>query len=109
MHEHTFIQAIIRDIPNKDKVNGIEIELGELVGIEPEHLKEHLIKETSWNVNIVPTESKIICNNCSHKGRAKIKERLHDMVIFSCPECDSFTIEVLKGKDIKIKKVNYRE
>jgi len=84
MHEHTFIQAIIKDIPNKNKVEGIEIELGELVGIELEHLKEHLIDETKWDVKINKIKSKINCNECDYEGEAKIKERLHDLVIFSC-------------------------
>jgi len=108
MHEHTFIQAIIKDIPDKEKVVKVGIELGELVGIESEHLREHLIDETGWEVEIHNVNSKIKCLSCEYEGKAKIKERLHDMVIFCCPECDDFNTEVLEGQDIKIKNVTYK-
>lgn len=52
MHEHSFIQAIVSGIENKENVMGIVIEVGELAGIEAGHLKEHLVEETGWKVNI---------------------------------------------------------
>ena len=107
MHEHTFIQAIIKDIPNKENVIRVDIELGELVGIGLDHLKEHLVEETSWEVNIKNVSSKIKCSACGYEGQAKIKERLHDLVIFCCPKCKDFNVDVLEGQDIKIKNVVY--
>ena len=106
MHEHHFIQHIIKDIPDKDKVIGVEIELGELAGIEEKHLKEHLIDETGWDVKIIEKKSKIKCL-CGYIGAARIRQRLHDLVIYDCPECDGEP-EVLEGKDIKIMKVVYK-
>jgi len=106
MHEHSFINAIISPIKNKENVKQIELEVGELVGIEAEHLKEHLIERTNWDVNIKKINSLIKCD-CGFNGRAKIKQRLHDIVIFCCPECEE-TPEVLEGKDIKILKVIYK-
>jgi len=105
MHEHSFIQAIIEPIKDKDKVLRVELELGELVGIESNHLKKHLIDETGWEINIkeIPSEVKCICN---YQGPAKIRERLHDLVIFECPKCGKLPA-VLKGKDIKILRVVY--
>lgn len=108
MHEHTFIQSIIRDIPNKGNVLEVDIELGELVGIESNHLKEHLVEETGWNVKINNISSKIKCSACGHEGQAKVRERLHDLVIFCCPKCDDFNVDVFEGQDIKIKNVVYR-
>lgn len=107
MHEHSFIQKIIEQVPEKEKVIEIEIELGELVGIEPEHLKKHLIDETNWNIKITTIKSKIKCS-CGYSGQAKILQRLHDIVIYECPMCKNDILEVLEGKDIKITKVIYK-
>ena len=106
MHEHSFIQAILSPIENKENVKEIEIEVGELAGITPKHLKEHLIEETGWNVEIKARKSKVKCS-CGYKGQARIKQRLHDMVIYDCPECGKLP-EILQGKDIKIIKVVYK-
>jgi Zn finger protein HypA/HybF involved in hydrogenase expression len=105
MHEHSFIQAIIGNIGNKDNVSKIEVEVGELAGIEADHLKEHLEKETSWEVT-TSTRPAIISCKCSYKGSPKILQRLHDMVIFECPKCHAIP-KVKEGKDIKILKVTY--
>lgn len=107
MHEHSFIQSIIEQVPDKEKVVSVEIELGELVGIEAEHLKEHLIGEIGWDVKINAKKSKIKCR-CGYIGEAKILQRLHDLVIYECPECENDDVEVLEGKDIKIGKAFYR-
>lgn len=107
MHEHHFIENIIEQIPNKDKVISIEIELGDLAGIESEHLKEHLTFHTGWNVLISVVKSKIKCD-CGYVGEAHILQKLHDLVIYECPECGNDEVLILEGKDIKIGKVIYR-
>jgi len=105
MHEHSFIQAIIQPIENKENVKKVELELGELAGIESSHLKEHLTDETGWEVEIKEKKSEVECD-CGYIGPAKIKQRLHDLVIFECPKCGNLP-EVRQGKDIKILKVVY--
>ncbi len=107
MHEHTFIQSIINQVPNADKVISIELELGELVGIEADHLKEHLEDETSWKVLIYVKKARIKCT-CGYIGEPKILQRLHDLVIYECPQCENDNVIVLEGKDIKIGKVEYK-
>ena len=106
MHEHSFIEAIISPIENKEEVRGIELEVGELAGISASHLKEHLEEETGWEVDVCERDSKVECG-CGFRGRAKVRERLHDMVIFECPECGEIPI-VLNGDKIKIVKIVYR-
>ncbi len=106
MHEHTFIHAIIEPIENKENVKGVELEVGELAGITPEHLKEHLVEETGWEVKVSPRSSFIVCE-CGYKGPARIKQRLHDLVIFDCPKCEKIPLQA-DGKDIKILKVTYK-
>lgn len=105
MHEHSFIQAIISPIENKENVKAVNIEVGELAGITPEHLKEHLVEETGWEINIQNKPSFIVCE-CGYKGPARIKQRLHDLVIYDCPKCEKTPLNA-DGKDIKILKVTY--
>ena len=106
MHEIIFANTIINQVKNKENVLGLDIELGELVGITKEELKDAIEKITGWQVNIVSKESKINCS-CGYEGRAKIREKLHDLVIFHCPHCRNNT-EPLEGHNIKIKKIRYR-
>ena len=106
MHEHTFIQSIIEQVPEREKVVSIEIELGELAGIEAGHLKEHLSEETGWKVEVKIIKSKIKCP-CGYAGEAKVLQRLHDIVIYECPSCENDNVNILEGKDIKIDKVRY--
>jgi Zn finger protein HypA/HybF involved in hydrogenase expression len=105
MHEHTFIEAIVRNIKDREKVKGITLEVGELVGIEAEHLKEHLQEKFDWDIKVLKKDALVKCD-CGFEGRPKILERLHDLVIFECPECAEVP-EILKGKDIKILKIIY--
>lgn len=106
MHEHHFIENIIKQIPNKENVISIEIELGELVGIEPEHLKEHLSQHTSWKVSVIVKKAKVKCL-CGYVGEPNIIQRLHDIVIFDCPNCGGEP-KVLEGNEIRILKVVYK-
>ena len=105
MHEHSFIQAIIKDIEDKDAVQEISIEVGELAGIEADHLAKHIEEETGWNVEVYQKDALVECE-CGYKGKPKIRERLHDMVIFECPTCKQIP-KILEGKDIKILTVTY--
>lgn len=105
MHEHSFIQAIIKNVKDSHKAKEVSIEVGELAGIEPEHLKEHLKEVTNWIVNVSSKKGRVSCD-CGYKGAPRILERLHDLVIFDCPKCSSIP-EILEGKDIKIIGVKY--
>ncbi len=105
MHDIAFVQNIMKQVEDSENVKEIFIEVGDLSGIEADHLKEHLEEASGWKVNAVTIKSKIVCN-CGYVGEAKVKERLHDLVIFSCPKCDMIP-EVLDGDKIKIKKVVY--
>ena len=106
MHETVFIDSIIKSIKNPDEVKEIFLEVGELAGIEAEHLKEHLQKRKKWKVNVETIQSQVECM-CGYRGRAKINERLHDLVLYSCPKCEGIPNEVIEGDNIKVKKVVY--
>lgn len=106
MHEHSFIQAIIQDIENKDNVTALSVEVGELAGIDAHHLAHHLEEETGWEIDAKQKDALVTCE-CGYRGKPKIRERLHDMVIFECPTCKQIP-NILEGKDIKILKVSYK-
>jgi len=105
MHEHSFIDAILEPIKDRERVKSVELEVGELAGIGAEHLKEHLVGRTGWEVGVKEVESVVRCG-CGFEGRGKIRERMHDFVVFECPSCGLLP-SVLRGKDIKIVRVVY--
>jgi len=95
----------LKDVNNRDDVKEIVLEVGELVGIETRHLREHILGRFNWVVEIIDKDSKVKCE-CGFEGRARVVERLHDIVIFECAQC-GWVPEVLEGKDIKILKIIY--
>lgn len=103
MHETKILKEIIRKAEEQGHVNSVSIEVGELAGIEAEHLKEHLEVMADWDVDTKTTEAKVRCD-CGFKGRPKITMRGHDFVLFECPECGEVP-EVVEGDDIKLKEV----
>ena len=107
MHEHSFIEAILENVEDRGNVKKIVLEVGELVGIGGGHLREHILERFGdWDVEVLEKESLVRCE-CRFEGRAKVLERLHDLVIFECPKCGEVP-EVLEGDVIKIIKIVYK-
>jgi Zn finger protein HypA/HybF involved in hydrogenase expression len=104
-HGISIAKNIIDEVKNKDKVEHIEIEVGELAEISAKELKEIIEKLTGWKVITKEMESKVKCA-CGYVGRAKIKSRQHDIVIYVCPGCGSVPTPII-GQDIKLKRVVY--
>jgi len=108
MHEHSFIDAILSNIEDKDEVIAIVLEAGELAGITAEHLKKHLKERYDyWDIKVEEKQSNIKCF-CGYEGPANIRDRMHDFVVFDCPRCERIPEEVLEGQDIKIVKITYK-
>lgn len=99
------MDSVLKDIENKEEVIKIELEVGQLAGIEGEHLKEHLEDRVDWKIRVVEKEARVKCR-CGHKGKPKIEQRMHDLVLFSCPQCGE-TPKIEEGDKIKIKSVTY--
>ncbi len=104
MHDSVIAESILKDLESYGKVKKAYIEVGELFGIEPDHLLSHLKEISSIEFSIAQTESKVECGNCGFIGRAKIIEKFHDFVLYECPECGS-EVDVIKGDKIKIAKI----
>jgi len=102
MHEHTFIEAILSNVKDLDKVEKLVLEVGDLAGIDGEHLKEHLKEMVEFEVEVVGAKGFIRCE-CGFEG---LTFNNPDLVLIECPVCHC-NPEVLEGKDIKIVKVVY--
>jgi hydrogenase nickel incorporation protein HypA/HybF len=108
MHELSIAMGIVRiaEANCKDasasKVDVIELQIGELAGIEKSALEfawpmavkdsklEHAEKEIDW------VEGKARCLECHHEYPI---ETLYD----SCPACQSYFKDVIEGKEFKVK------
>ncbi len=98
MHEAAMIEEIIR---NAGGAKIIQLEVGELSGFSPDHLKEHL---ADYGVlGICEEKTAIVECSCGYSGRPKIREKLHDLVIFECPKCRAVP-RVVSGDKVIIKK-----
>lgn len=104
MHDSVIAQSILEDLKNYGKVKKAYLEVGELFGIEPDHLLVHLKKVSKIKFEVIQIESKVECGNCGFLGRAKIIERMHDFVLYDCQKCNS-EVKVIQGDKITIKKV----
>jgi len=103
MHDSVIANSILKDLKKYGQVKEAVLEVGELAGIEPDHLLEHLNKVSNIKFKIKQTNSKVKCK-CGYIGRAKIIERFHDFVLFECPECEG-NPDVIEGDKIMIDKV----
>lgn len=104
MHDAIIGKSILRDLEQYGKVKKAYLEIGELFGIEPEHLLEHLKDVTEIEFEAVQIESEVQCNTCEYHGRANITMRMHDFVMYDCPKCGG-SVKVIKGDKIIIIKV----
>lgn len=104
MHDAVIANSILKDLNKYKNVKRAYLEVGELFGIETNHLLEHLKDVSSIKFEIKQTISKVECPNCGFKGRAKIIERMHDFVLYNCPKCDG-EVKVIEGDKIILKKV----
>jgi Zn finger protein HypA/HybF involved in hydrogenase expression len=103
MHDAVIAKSILKDLEKYGKVKKAYLEVGELFGIDPKHLLEHL-KEVSDIKFVAEQADSLVECSCGYKGRANITMRMHDIVMYDCPKCGS-SVKVIKGDKIMIKKV----
>ncbi len=117
MHELSMAQGIINAVletaqsNNATEVNEVTIEIGRLAMINPEQLEfilgvlieNTIIEDAEIIIEEIPIE--IICNDCEFHGNAVVDDKDHYAPMVKCPECESFKIEILNGKDIIVKNI----
>lgn len=117
MHELSMAQGIIDAVietaesNNATEVNEVTIELGRLAMVNPEQLEfilgvlveNTILEEANIIFEEIPVE--VECHDCKFHGKAIIDDKDHYAPIVKCPECDSYSIEILNGKDIVVKNI----
>ncbi|WP_296789688.1 hydrogenase maturation nickel metallochaperone HypA [uncultured Methanobrevibacter sp.] len=117
MHELSMAQGIINAVletaqaNNATEVNEVTIEVGRLAMINPEQLQfilgvlveNTILEDAQINFEEIPAE--IECYDCKFHGEAVLDDSDHYAPIVKCPECDSYQIEILNGKDIIVKNI----
>ncbi len=120
MHEFSIAQAIVNAVLDRAKAEKasrvlyIDLEIGRLSFLNPEQVAFWV--KTSFEgtlaggaeVNIQVVEPRILCRACGYTGTLKMEDDpLYHILLpsFSCPECRSSEIEIEKGRECSIKRM----
>lgn len=110
MHELSIVQNILEIAEENAKthnakiIHEIELDVGELSGVEYDALvfafenatKSEILKKTELKINKIPVIA--VCNSCNHE--------FEECDYYTpCPKCNSFDINIVKGKEFKIKSI----
>lgn len=114
MHELSIAQSIVSIAENaapRDRrahITNVEVQIGELSGIEIESLKfalsvikkDTLLKDAELDIEVVEGEAE--CPNC---------RTVFPMHYFgcSCPRCGNYFIKVLKGREMRVLNITVDE
>lgn len=112
MHELSIAQSILaiaqKAAPPDGIITGVNIQVGELSSIEIESLKfaftairdETVLQKADLNIDIIPGEAQCAdCNNIFH------------LPAFGhpCPRCKGFSLNILKGREMKVTSLTVEE
>lgn len=90
---------------NSKKINGIEIEIGSISGVEIDALEfalEVAVQDTmlaNSSRKIIPIEAKAECLECHNTFPVSFFYE-------PCPSCYAININILQGKELRIKSIN---
>jgi hydrogenase nickel incorporation protein HypA/HybF len=110
MHELSIATSILKTAEeevakiNGEKVKEIFLEIGKISGVEISSLEfvwEMCVKDSvldNAKLHIAEIEGFAKCAECNHEFKI---EKIYDF----CPECNSPFKEILRGKEMKIKKL----
>lgn len=120
MHEYSISSSIAETViesarsNNASKVIGINLEIGELVFLNPEQVEfwmKELFKGTiaqDAKIRIKSILPRIRCLDCRYEGQMKVEDNpLYHIYLpsFFCPECNSYNIEISRGRECLIKNI----
>lgn len=108
MHELSIAMSIVEICTDEleksgaSSLTGVELEIGSLAGIQTEALefswdvatKDSVADGAVLSIDNVPAEAR-----CLHCNKEFGIENFHD----PCPYCNNFGLDVLKGKELRIK------
>jgi Zn finger protein HypA/HybF involved in hydrogenase expression len=107
MHEHVYVNQIVKEAVKHGLVEAITVEVGELAIIPSEELEEAL-QVTKWEVKVIVKPATVECK-CTFTGRPKVTEKGHDFNIYHCPACGRLAPKILDGKDVVLKEVRVKD
>ena len=78
MHDSVIASSIIKDIKEHGNVKKAYLEVGELYGIEPDHLLEHLKEVSKIEFEVKQIKSKVKCKHCEKLYPSKVEDDYSD-------------------------------
>ncbi len=103
MHGYLIAHHIASEAGKYGKIKSLTVEVGDLAELPPKDLKKALEEHLECEIIIKQKKAVIECE-CGHNGAPKIIGRMHDAVLFECPECGKIP-RVLDGAEIILKEV----
>lgn len=114
MHEMSIAMNIINIACNEAEKNGassiskIELDVGKLSGVMIDSLqfcygsvcKGTLAENSTLSINELPAMAS--CKKCGHSFEI-------DSFMALCPDCDGYEIEILQGRELKLKAISVNE
>jgi len=92
-------------VENAKKINKVELEIGVLAGVMVESLQfcfKAACKDTmaeNAKMTIIAVPGKGNCLDCN-------KTFPLDTYLASCPNCQSFSVDIIQGREMKIRSIN---
>ncbi len=120
MHELSISQSIAKTVLEKafeqkaKNIISVDIEIGELTSFNAEQVEfwlEEIFKKTQAEdakIQIRKIHSRLKCRDCQWQGKMNSKDDpLYYPLFFTfrCPECDSSSLEIEKGKECLIRRI----
>lgn len=120
MHEFSTALSIIETVLKSSRDSGairvlaVELEIGELTFLGTEQLQfwiEEGFKKTlaeGAELQIEVVKPLVQCTECGYRGKLKVENDpvFHlSLPVFACPSCGSVNIELKRGKECRIKKI----
>ncbi|MEA1913617.1 MAG: hydrogenase/urease maturation nickel metallochaperone HypA [candidate division WOR-3 bacterium] len=118
MHEFTTVNNIVQRVIEVSQEEGakeilrLEIGLGEFTPLEKEQMEfwlNQMLSETelgkSTEVVLNRIRGLIKCKGCGYEGTLETSGLDHFFPILKCPKCGSHNLEILKGDDCIIQRL----
>ena len=114
MHElsiaHSLLSIIERSIPsgNIGTVTEVHLDVGTLSAIEIDALvfSFDIVKDKT-----ISSKANLIINSIQGKGKCKSCSSVFDLDKYgvACPDCNSYSIDILQGKELKITSISIED
>ncbi len=119
MHEFSISSEIVKTILDTAERNGgkkvlsVQLEFGELMLLNVEQVTfwvSELLKGSmaeGTKVMVKSIRAKLKCGECGYRGGLKQEgdQMLQGVTLHGCPECGSFQVELEKGRECLLRKI----